>query len=135
VGIQISILQGTADGPYSGEANTSIIISAHVAIGDDGEIYAARICNELKVTEGGKSYGDWYLPSKGELNLMYQNKAIIDATAAANGGSGFSSDLYWSSTENNSSTNSVVWYQDFSSGFQQRNQKDIASRVRAIRAF
>lgn len=35
------------DGPYAGETNTSIIIAAQVAIGDDGSTYAARICNEL----------------------------------------------------------------------------------------
>ncbi len=66
--------QAKGDGPFAGEANTSVIIAAHVAIGDDGSTYAARICNELQVTEGGKTYGDWYLPSKEELNLMYQNK-------------------------------------------------------------
>ena len=69
--------QAKGDGPFSGEANTSIIIAAQVAIGDDGSTYAARICNELQVTEGGKTYGDWYLPSKEELNLMYQNKIKI----------------------------------------------------------
>ena len=65
--------QAKGDGPYAGEANTSIIIAAQVAIGDDGDTYAARICNELQVTDGGKTYGDWYLPSKEELN---KNKQI-----------------------------------------------------------
>ncbi len=41
------------DRPYAGKANTSIIIAAHVAIGDDGINYAAGLCNELQVTEGG----------------------------------------------------------------------------------
>ena len=60
--------QAKGDGPYSGEANTAIIIAAQVAIGDDGNTYAARSCNELEITERGKTYGDWYLPSKFELN-------------------------------------------------------------------
>lgn len=64
--------QAKGDGPFSGEMNTAIIISAQVAIGDDGTTYAARICSELQITEGGKTYGDWYLPSKQELNLMYE---------------------------------------------------------------
>lgn len=92
--------QAKGDGPYAGEANTSIIIAAQVAIGDDGSTYAARICNELKITESGKTYGDWYLPSKDELKLMYQNKGTIDATATSNGGSGFASAYYWSSNDN-----------------------------------
>ena len=124
--------QAKGDGPFSGEANTSIIIAAQVAIGDDGSTYAARICNELQVTEGGKTYGDWYLPSKEELNLMYQNKATIDATAGVNGGSGFASAYYWSSTEVN---NGNAWLQYFDGGFQYYSYKYIAYRVRAVRAF
>src|SRR5690554_317816 len=124
--------QAKGDGPFSGEANTSIIIAAQVAIGDDGSTYAARICNELQVTEGGKTYGDWYLPSKEELNLMYQNKATIDATAGVNGGSGFASAAYWSSTEYSSHG---AWGQYFDFGSQYLYYKDITSCVRAVRAF
>ena len=124
--------QAKGDGPFSGEANTSIIIAAQVAIGDDGSTYAARICNELQVTEGGKTYGDWYLPSKEELNLMYQNKATIDATAGVNGGSGFASAYYWSSTENN---NNNAWKQNFDNGNQNNNNKNNTNRVRAVRDF
>jgi hypothetical protein len=124
--------QAKGDGPFSGEANTSIIIAAQVAIGDDGSTYAARKCNELQVTEGGKTYGDWYLPSKEELNLMYQNKATIDATAGVNGGSGFASAYYWSSTEDN---NNYAWGQYFGNGFQSSNTKNFTFCVRAVRAF
>ena len=124
--------QAKGDGPFSGEANTSIIIAAQVAIGDDGSTYAARICNELQVTEGGKTYGDWYLPSKEELNLMYQNKATIDATAGVNGGSGFASAYYWSSTESN---NFNAWIQYFDLGFQYYGDKNYPYRLRAVRAF
>jgi hypothetical protein len=127
--------QAKGDGPYAGEANTSIIIAAHVAIGDDGNTYAARICNELRVTHGdktGKTYGDWYLPSKRELNLMYQNKATIDATAGANGGSSFASDYYWSSTEYD---NDYAWIQNFLTGSQNGYLKNGTYRVRAVRAF
>ncbi len=124
------------DGPYAGEANTAIIIAAQVAIGDDGATYAARICNELQITEGGKTYGDWYLPSKGELYLMYQNKAIIDATAVAHGGTalGASYPYYWSSTEDNFYLEAYTI--DFSSGFLTPATKSTPSlRVRAVRAF
>ena len=124
--------QAKGDGPFSGEANTSIIIAAQVAIGDDGSTYAARICNELQVTEGGKTYGDWYLPSKEELNLMYQNKATIDATAGVNEGSGFASAWYWSSTEAN---NNYAWGQNFVSGLQSNYDKNGTGRFRAVRAF
>ena len=69
------------NGPKSGELNTAIIIASQGE--GTGVIYAARLCNELLITEGGKSYGDWYLPSISELVLMYNNRNIINATAIA----------------------------------------------------
>ena len=124
--------QAKGDGPLAGEMNTAIIIASQVAIGDDGSTYAARICAELQITEGGKTYGDWYLPSKEELNLMYQNKATIDVTANANGGNGFASDYYWSSTE---ISNGDAWGQYFGNGYQSNYSKSTPLYVRAIRAF
>jgi len=120
------------DGPLSGEMNTAIII-ANQGYGD-GNSYAARVCNELQITEGGKTYGNWYLPSKEELNLMYLNKATINATATANGGSNFASGsaYYWSSTEDD---NEYTWDQDFDNGQQIPSHKFISDNIRAIRAF
>jgi hypothetical protein len=124
--------QAKGNGPYAGEANTAIIIAAHVAIGDDGNTYAARICNELQITENGKTYGDWYLPSKDELYLMFLNKSTINATARANGGSSFAGFIYWSSTEDNSN---FAWVLTFSHDYQYGNPKYNTESVRAIRAF
>jgi hypothetical protein len=124
--------QAKGDGPLAGEMNTSIIIASQVAIGDDGATYAARICSELQVIEGGLTYGDWYFPSKEELNLMYQNKATIDSTATANGGSSFASHVYWSSKEVDSEH---AWMQGFVTGGQFYNPKYYPGKVRAIRVF
>jgi len=118
------------DGPLSGEMNTAIII-ANQGYGD-GSTYAARICMELQNTEGGKTYGDWYLPSIQELILMYQNKAVIDVTATANGGSAIATTYYWSSTEFNGD---YAFLQDFSDGFQYISEKPYGYYVRAVRAF
>ncbi|MGM0566673.1 MAG: DUF1566 domain-containing protein, partial [Bacteroidota bacterium] len=126
------VTRATGDGPFSGELNTAIIISSQVSIGDDGSDYAAQICNDLQVTEGGKTYGDWYLPSKEELDLMYQNKATIDATAGVNGGSGFASTYYWSSTEANAT---YAFTFNFNFGFTVGIPKADTYSVRAVRAF
>jgi len=124
--------QAKGDGIYAGKANTSIIIAAQVAIGDDGNNYAARLCNELIIFEGGTAYGDWYLPSKYELNLMYENIGQGNALGLGNVGN-FSSSFYWSSTE---TSNSLAWLQDFSSGLQyDYGGKNVAYDVRAVRAF
>ncbi len=114
--------QAKGDGPFAGEMNTAIIISSHVAIGDDGGTYAARLCAELQ--KGG--YGDWYLPSKEELNLMYTNLHLA-------GLGGFASAFYWSSAESSSSS---AWGQNFISGIQgSSNKSNDFVRVRAVRAF
>jgi len=124
--------QAKGNGPFSGEANTAIIITAQVAIGDDGNTYAARICNELQVNEGGKTYGDWYLPSKEELNQIYLNKTTINATAVGNGGVDLTTNNYWSSTENDSIN---AWMQRFNTGVRTIYTKASTYDVRAIRAF
>ena len=123
--------QAKGDGVYAGKANTAIIIAAQVAIGDDGVTYAARICNELQITAGGKTYGDWYLPSNHELNLMYQNVRTINTTAGNNRGSDLSN-AYWSSTEID---NDGAWKMDFSDGRGVDTNKSTTSNVRAVRAF
>lgn len=125
--------QAKGDDVYAGKANT-VIIAAQVALGDDGSTYAARVCNELQITEGGITYGDWYLPSRHELNLMSQNRELINNTAAANGGSDFSvmQEPYWSSTEEN---NNNAWSQNFTLVNGVFKSKDLTYRVRAIRSF
>lgn len=123
--------QAKGDGIYAGKANTSIIIAAQVAIGDDGDNYAARLCNELIISEGGTAYGDWYLPSKYELNLMYENIGQGNALGLGNVGN-FSSSSYWSSTEY---VNFDAWKQSFFNGSQTNANKFSAYYVRAVRAF
>ncbi len=126
------VTRAQGNGPFSGEMNTAIIISSQVSIGDDGNTYAANLCSKIQISQGGKQYGDWYLPSKKELNLMYLNKTDINITATANGGSSFANDYYWSSTEGGSNT---AWMQQFSSGTQLTATKDQTYYVRAIRSF
>lgn len=70
------------------------------------------------------AYGaDWHLPTKDELNLLYQQKSVVG------GFSGF----YWSSTE---LANRHAAAQYFGAvGFQVGLTMDYALRVRAVRAF
>jgi hypothetical protein len=138
------------DGPYSGEMNTTIIVAA-LGFGD-GRIYAAAACNELQVTENEVTYGDWYLPSREELNIMYKNRKLIDKIALENGGSNFQMDgdyravgnSYWSSTEDwdrkdkTRRPSHTAWIHNFKKGgqsFQIPAQKYMTFSVRAIRAF
>jgi hypothetical protein len=84
---------------------------------------AANLADAYTVTVNGVVYGDWFLPSKGELNQMYVNKSAIG---------GFSTDFYWSSSE---SSDSYAWGQDFFSGIQTNYVKTFTFSVRPVRAF
>ena len=68
-------------------------------------------------------YDDWYLPSKDELNQLYQQQTAIG---------GFEGDYYWSSTVQEPGS---AWKQNFSSGNQGGGNKDYTDYVRAVRAF
>jgi hypothetical protein len=118
-----SVTLATGDGFGSGQMNTSIIVSSQ-GIGD-GSDYAARLCSELIISEGGIDYGDWYLPSKYELNLMYLQRGLL----------GLNTREHWSSTEYDENQ---VWMQSFLTGLQHLQDKlsPLALLfVRAIRAF
>jgi hypothetical protein len=109
------------DGSGAGLKNTVIIIANQGSV--DGGTFAARVCNEFSVTVDGVTYGDWYLPSKYELNLLYLQKTVVGNFANAN---------YWSSTE---SDTIYSWGEDFTSGAQNTTSKNSSINVRAIRTF
>ena len=52
---------------------------------------------------------------------MYLKRGDINTTAVANGGSDFSTNCYWSSTEND---NGYAWVQLFGNGDQSNSSKD-----------
>jgi len=112
----------TGDGLGAGSMNTAMIVAVQMADNQTGN-FAAKVCADYSVISAGISYGDWYLPSRYELNLMHLQKAVIG---------GFANEYYWSSSE---ISNTSVWYQTFSNGNQSLNSKNSPSYVRAIRAF
>jgi hypothetical protein len=86
---------------------------------------AARICYDLILN----AYSDWYLPSKEELGLMYNNLKLIRL-------GGFANSYYWSSTEEkNSLPGQLAWMQAFDDGSRGGGFKSGKHNVRAIRAF
>jgi hypothetical protein len=125
------LTRASGDGLYSGKMNTTLIISSQVSIGDDTSPYAASVCQDAQIVENGITYGDWYLPSMYELDLIYQNKAVLEASALANGGTVFTSIDYWSSTELDVS----IAKEYFFGGVQGSNLKSDLNDVRAIRRF
>ena len=109
-------IEGTSDTIGSGLSNTILIVNECEEPG-----IAAWICYHY--INGG--YEDWFLPSKDELNELYQNLKL-------NGFGGFSSGFYWSSSV---LSNIAPWGQFFDSGFQGPAAPDNLQEVRAVRAF
>jgi hypothetical protein len=124
-----------ADGVGAGLKNTSIIIAVQSGTYTpvyDGASFAATVCNEYTVTIDGVTYGDWYLPSKHELNLLFLQRAVVGNFPNISGS-------YWSSTEYFRSdlvgSFQLAWYQNFVTGAQAYLNKKNTFSVRAIRAF
>ena len=114
--------QGTAIG--TGAANTQAIVGEYGNNEpyDDRSDYAAKLCDDLDY--GG--YSDWFLPSKDELDLMFQN--LHQAAGLGH----FASAYYWSSSESDAP---FAWGQYFDNGNQYDYDKINDFRVRAARAF
>ncbi len=90
--------------------------------------FAAELCENLELNE----FNDWFLPSKDELNELYQNRDIVNTTSIENGGAQLEDAEYWSSSHQN---NNSVFVQHFTAGNQFGVSEDELYNVRAVRAF
>jgi hypothetical protein len=114
----------TGDGLGAGAMNTAMIIATQLNDNETGN-FAAKVCADYSITEGGITYGDWYLPSKYELNLLYLQRAVV--------GGLYEGTSYWSSTEYNFMQ---AWILEFENGHNSAEVKyEPVIKVRAIRAF
>lgn len=113
-----------AMGYYGGEFNTNRMLDKQ----DEGYFYApAQACRAFGGQENEIStfsYGDWYVPSVGELKLMYSLRATI--------GNFDTTKKYWSSTE---STGTDSFYIDFTNGNSNVLNKLTYCAARCIRRF
>jgi hypothetical protein len=99
----------------TGSTNTNLIILSQ---GNSGS-YAAKLCRDYQ----GGGYTDWFLPSAIELYQLYLSRAQIG---------GFTTDVYWSSTENEPLT---AYARSFNTVSQNTYFKTNSFAVRAVRRF
>ena len=118
-----TLTNAVRDGVGAGKFNTERVIANQGA-----GFYAAELCANYQ----GGNYGDWYLPSKKELYLMYSN--IGQGAPAPNTNVGnFAFTTYWSSKEYDDTN---AWVLNFLDGNGLNDGgKSGGSRVRAVRAF
>jgi hypothetical protein len=103
----------------TGSSNTINIVSGCLQ-----RPIAASVCSDLVLN----GYSDWFLPSQGELQLMYSR---LDSQGLG----GFNTwGWYWSSTQNPIDGDSALCM-DFNVGMLQYARKDTGLFVRAVRVF
>jgi len=107
------LISGTSTALGTGKSNTTAIVNGCATA------QAACICNNLVLN----GYDDWYLPSIGELNILYCNKTTIG---------GFAYDYYWSSSELHYL---YAYRQYFGDGRKDCYFKGLPGNVRAVRSF
>jgi hypothetical protein len=111
---------GTDTGVGTGRRNTTTRSSMLKKEGEN-----MRAAQVVSVPQYG-GYDDWFLPSKDELNLMYEN---LKQKRIGN----FSNDVYWSSS--NEGGIYQAWQTDFSDGRQKTAWRNTDALVRAVRQF
>ena len=122
-GVALATIKGSHRGLFGGKAGTAAIVDRmNTGIPTAKNTYAAGVADDYVSPNGT---GDWWLPSKDELQKMQEN-------LNNKGVGGFAAGAYWSSSE---SYASGAWYQNFDSGLQNSNSKSNANYVRPVRAF
>ncbi len=100
----------------SGLSNTTAIVDKQGA-----GVYAAKICDDYINEDSGTGvYDDWYLPSKDELELVWDWSYLLNLSRG----------VYWSSTESDGET-----AYSLSVFFNYEYDKSYYAWVRAIRTF
>ena len=123
---------GTKTAIGTGKANTEALIKAMgettytSSSGTTKGIYAAKACADYSITVNGVVYDDWFLPSKNELDLMYDNLKAKHLGSFANG-------TYWSSSEGG--YYDYAWFQAFNDGYRNDYNRYDNYYVRPVRAF
>ena len=129
---QSTTVPGGALSDWDGQANTTAIVAQAGA----GTTYAAGLCDVYtNVDYGTGVYSDWYLPSRGELNDLWNNIKAVQKALDSDGNpatTAIEKDYYWSSSEYN---NNVAWYFYFNYGYSDYYVKNNSIYVRAVRAF
>jgi hypothetical protein len=110
-------VSGTGTGIGTGRKNNALIVAEYGM--PETLVPAAFACDYY--TYNGK--GDWFLPSKDELNKLYESRSLFSNLEIAK---------YWSSSHVDGYTS---WCHNFSTGASYNFNKPALCYVRAIRAF
>ena len=126
-----AVMIGTAAQSFwNGLSNSNAIIAQ-----TGHTISAAKLCLDYTNADYGTGiFSDWYLPSSGELTLLFNDHFQVQKTLETDGNAStliISKNGYWSSTEGDAN-NAIL----FGIGYQETNSKHYTDYwVRAVRSF
>ena len=129
--IDVPGLTNSESDGLQGKKNTQIVLEYCKANGKSCPAF--EYVSSYK-TEGTQA-GDWYLPTSGELNVIYVNMDVLNIALGKIGGGSLSSyykSYYWSSSDTSSYS---AWYFDFYDGYNRTGNKDEAYLVRPVLAY
>lgn len=125
----------TALNDWAGKTNTAAQVTKAEA---SGASYAPGYCNQYaRVNANGKGLraGKWWLPSLGEMTMIYANMTKINyALSLISGATQLAGTAYWASTEY-SSTNAWYLYLNNGFAFNYYTKATNQHRVRAVSSF
>lgn len=140
--VQISGVTTTSDriaalNDFAGRANTTAIINGSTSSNvTNTEDYAAGFCNRYSRTNAngkGLTAGRWWLPSIGEMAMIWANFDKINyALSKINGATQLQTTWYWTSTQGSATT---AWLLSLNGGNVNNYYKFNQGRVRPVSAF
>lgn len=128
----------TAMNDWNGKANTASQISKSTSSAvTNTASYAPGFCNlysRANANGYGLTAGKWWLPSLGEMMMIYANMTKINyALSLISGATQLVEDAYWASTEYSATG---AWFLSLGNGYANGSSKaSYTGRVRAVSAF
>ena len=123
----------TAYNDWAGKTNTAAQITKTQC---QGASYAPGFCAAYSRTNAngkGLTAGKWWLPSLGEMMMIYANMTKINyALSLISGAQQLAATWYWTSTEYSAAN---AWYLGLSYGMGYSTKASFRGRVRAVSAF
>lgn len=117
---------------WNGKENSNVLKGVTTG-GGSYTSYATigHVLSTFLSSNDAKGYTDWYIPSCGQLSLIYMHLTSVNNALTAIGGQKFNtSNTYWSSSEYSSG---YGWGVNFSSGCVGYGSKSYGYRVRFVR--
>lgn len=140
--VQISGVTTTGDritalNDFAGRANTTAIINGSTSSNvTNTEDYAAGFCNKYSRTNAngnGLTAGRWWLPSMGEMAMIWANFDKINyALSKISGATQLRATWYWTSTQGSADG---AWYLGLGDGYMANGWKFTQFSVRPVSAF